>query len=111
MDSLFPPTPFYALLAIASGVVSKITADDARIPTSSRRGSREQWVLHGPLFAVWAHIIGYMVWRLIVMNLQLDQFQRTNLIIHTVLLILVGAASSWIYFRQISMLCADSKTL
>ena len=109
MDGL-PPTPFYALLAIASGVVSKITADDVRVSTPSGRRSWEPWLLHFPLFAVWAHVIGYMLWQLIVMNLQLDQFQRTNLIIHAVLLIVISVASAWIYFRQISMFCADSKT-
>lgn len=109
MDGLLPPTPFYALLAIATGVVSKITADGVRASMFSHIRLWKLWLLHSPVLAVWAHVIVYMFFQLVDVDLQLELFQRINLFIHAVLLLFVSGVSGWMYFRQITMLCSDLK--
>ena len=96
------PMALYAVIALAVAVTARLTVDDVRDRELSGQRPWLLWsLLHIPVLVALLHLCGYLFWQLLARGTERSGFEQVNLMIHTLAVVLVGAAGMWIYREQL----------
>ena len=96
------PLALYAVIGLAVTVTARLTVDDVRDRELSGQRPWLLWsLLHIPVLVALLHLCGYLFWQLLASGTERSGFEQVNLMIHTLAVMLVGAAGMWIYREQL----------
>lgn len=106
MDSLFPPTALYLILAVSVALSAKGIAE--RVKGHSTIKPWEPWLFQVPVLFAFLHLFGYVTFQLFFFEQIPSVSSRINLFVHWLTIILAGFAGAWSFARQLDRVRSDS---
>lgn len=108
MDGQIPPVVLYGVLALAVGVIGKLTEKNVRDGKFLKQRPWLMLVLHAPVLLAWLHVCFYILAELAAARMHWKTVEFAHLAIHAFVLGFVGFVCMVTYAVQLHQWRSDS---